>query len=354
MTDPNVASIQDLLLTVDADLTARSLAAEAATQRALSAETDVASLTLANRTLTEANASLAQTNSQLAADLADCRDGEPPVPPISTAKMLCGSSADSGKPKNETFESFATRAGAIESIRSFNQPGEMPNSLLTESTTKSSVGKRNIVHSFKGRSAGIDASCQSLASGADDGWVAPFLDSKPATQALSTIWRHEPDEENATLATWQAAQHKMRALVDAANARGRAKSGASFVPIAFGANFMSFSARSRPARVDRLWVPGVWDFVSWDGYSETLLSQTPGAIFDKTIAWNKAHDNLPWGIGEFGQDGTTSTDREAWIRAIHAYAAGNKAIWIHYWNAIVNGNNYVLSVKDEKVLGSLS
>jgi hypothetical protein len=225
---------------------------------------------------------------------------------------------------------------------------------LSQTAAASSVGKRLIVHSFKGRYSGINDACRSLAEGRDDSWLNSFMNSKPADQGLHLIFRHEPDEENADTELWADAQEHFRDLVDQANARGADNGWTE--PILFGANFMSYSARTNPARIERLaeGMEELWDFISWDGYSEVIPSDTAEHIFGKCILFNQAHANLPFAIGEFGQDGTPNTDREAFILDVCEYAHDNGALWVHYWNAIIGDNNYVLGPDDERVLGAQS
>lgn len=336
-----LASVDAVLAQADAD------AAKAATDLASAqaklgvANQKVLDLTAANDLLTTR---LAQANAEIARLNAIIN----PPPPVPVAKTLIGSSTGAVG----DFEAFAARCGGLEVQRSFSPPGKMPTSIAATEAA-SGIGKRRIAHSFKGRVADINASCQSLIDGKDDAWISAFLASKTPTQALDVIWRHEPDEELPDPTTWSLAQHKFRTLVNAANAAGRAKAG--WVDIKFGANLMSWSTNKVPGRIANLY-PGdnVWDFISWDGYSKTAPYNTPAAIFDTCLAWNKAHGNLPFAIGEFGADGTPTTDRSAWIKAVCDYAKANKAWWANYWNASTADGNYVLSPADEKVLGAQS
>jgi hypothetical protein len=280
---------------------------------------------------------------------------EPPIPPQPVTKTLVGSSLQSSA---GDFEAYATRCGGLESIRSFSTPGEMPTSLSSSGkSVASSVGKRHIAHSFKGRFIPINDSLKSLADGKDDSWINSWLDSKPATQRLSWIFRHEPDEESPDPALWKKAQIKARALTDAANARGRAKYGAAWVDIQFGANFMSWSVQKVPARIANLY-PGkkVWDFISWDGYAQ---SPEAGAVtFAKCKEWNDTvGGGEPFAIGETGLKdmAASGTVGEQFIKSVMDYAKSVNAPWAHYWNASLGGDkNYVLNASQEKVLGAQS
>ena len=275
---------------------------------------------------------------------------EPPKPVITT---LVGSSLQASA---GDFEAYATRCGGLESIRSFSPPGKMPTS-LTAAGVGSSIGKRHIVHSFKGRVAGINDACQSLIDGKDDSWINAFLDSKPAPQGLSWIFRHEPDEESPNIATWKAAQKKARALTDAANNRGRAKYGNAWKDIQFGANLMSWSCQQVPDRIKDFYPgPGVWDFISWDGYAQ---SPEPGSkTFAKCVEWNNTKGSgEPFAIGETGLKNMAASGKagEDFIKSVFDYAKSVGAPWAHYWNASLGGDkNYVLSPAQEKVLGAQS
>lgn len=302
----------------------------------------------------EADAQIAQLNKDYAALEAELvaagnhiRELEAALVELQPVKPILVGSSTGGANAPADFEAFATRCGGLESIRAFLPPGSMPTT-LAKTSAASSVGKRHIVLSAKGRFDNINEACQSVIRGADSVWLIPLLTELAKNpQGGAFIWRHEPDEESPDIFLWHAANKIIRSLVDTINIAQNTK-------LKFGACFMEWSSSKVPARIKDFYPgDGVWDFISWDGYAESAPWKSGEAIFKSCIAWNKAHGDLPFAIGEFGATGSITSDRSAFIKSVYDYAHANNALWIHYWNASTAKGNYVLSPSDEKVLGSL-
>lgn len=263
---------------------------------------------------------LRDTRARLKAELAECKGTVVEPPPLSEPPSLFGSST--GK---HTYDYFKTMAGVGPEVRRTYDtwPAAHP---------REDAGRNASVWSFK-------PPVEPFLSGALNNEFKAAISSIPDDdyRRFVILW-HEPEDNiedgDFTAAQYQALQVKARGLIDEVNATRKKK-------VRFGANWMSWTFVSASRRTpDDYWPgDGVWDFLSFDGYSSRndktqtwTGGRTPEAIFGPPFAYAKSKGIRP-GVGETGIDVLApEPDRVAWIKDCRQYAADANCEFWCYWD----------------------
>lgn len=303
----------------------------------LAADEEIAALAkvaeVQDETIDRLNTQIVQLNKALA----DCQGQQPGASTIFGASLQAGLGS---------FQTFADRCGGLEMERLYLVPGKMPLT-LKDAGASDSIDKRMIVLSWKGSDADINKACDFVIAGKMDSSLRGVMSSKSPKQKLRIIFRHEPDEEAwGDGKKFRDAQTHIRVVVNDVNSSGRLVHGADWEDVKFDVNFMSWSLRvSR--NIEPLWVPGIWDAMTWDGYSTKSPLSDFNTMWGQCIAYNASHGNIPIAINEYGA--IADAGRNQWLKDLSAGFKQNKFVYASYWNSGV----YVLNATEEKTLGAL-